>query len=59
MTLILSAEEAELFQGTLRKVLGELREEIHHTEAVEYKNQLKREEALLRGILDKVSARAA
>ncbi len=56
-TIILSDEETELIHGLLEKCLGELHEEIHHASLSEYKDQLKEEEAILKGVLARFAVR--
>ena len=55
MDITLEQDEAELLSGLLRSALSDLREEIHHTQVSAYKADLKLDEALLRGILAKLS----
>ncbi len=55
MEVVLTQEEADLLEGTLEKALGEIHEEIHHADVSTYKEDLKREEALLRAILAKLA----
>ncbi len=54
MEVVLTQEEADLLEGTLEKVLGEIREEIFHADVSSYKEDLKREEALLKAIIAKL-----
>ncbi len=56
MQLTLTDQETELLEGLLEKALSELREEVHHTDASRFKEDLKTEEGLLRGILAKLAA---
>ncbi|HKF56563.1 MAG TPA: hypothetical protein VKJ45_13990 [Blastocatellia bacterium] len=51
MQIVLSDEEANLLTAVASQYLSDLREEIYKTETFEVKDQLKREEALLKGIL--------
>ncbi len=55
MDLTLEHDEAELLLGLLRNALADLREEIYHTQLSAYKADLKLDEALLKGILAKLS----
>ncbi len=54
MDITLTREEKDLLEGTLEKVVTEIREEIHHADLSSYKEDLKREELLLKGILAKL-----
>lgn len=58
MYLTLDKEEAELLEGLLERCLADLREEIHHTRLAAFKTDLKADEAMIRGILSKLSASA-
>lgn len=55
MEISLSGEEAALVATVLRQYHSDLREEIYKTETFDVKDQLKREEAVLEGILDKLT----
>jgi hypothetical protein len=59
MTLELSAEEHTLLLETLRNKLGELKSEIYHTEAADYKVALKEREALLQAIIGRLESASA
>lgn len=54
MELALSPEERFALEETLEASLHRLREQIHHADHREFKASLKREEALLRNVLEKV-----
>ena len=55
MEISLSGEEADLVARVLRQYHSDLREEIYKTETFDVKDQLKREEIVLEGILDKLT----
>jgi len=55
MEISLSGEEADLVARVLRQYYSDLREEIYKTETFELKDQLKREEAVLKEILNKLT----
>ena len=59
MELILDRDEAEILEGLLERCLSDLREEIHHTDHAAYKADLKADEALMRSILAKLTARVS
>jgi hypothetical protein len=59
MNITLSPEERELLEGILSQALGEMREEVYHADEHRFKNELKRDEVTLRGLLDKVRAQVA
>jgi hypothetical protein len=59
MTLELSAEEHTLLLEILRNGLGELRSEIYHTEAADYKAALKEREAMLQAIIGRLESASA
>jgi len=56
MQISLSDEEANLLTAVASQYLSDLREEIYKTETFEVKDQLKREEALLKGILGRLGS---
>jgi hypothetical protein len=56
MQISLSDEEANLLTAVTSQYLSDLREEIYKTETYEVKDQLKREEALLKGILGRLGS---
>jgi hypothetical protein len=56
MVIDLSPIETELLAGLLEKELDEVRSELHHTRAHDYKENLKEREALVRGLLAKLAA---
>jgi len=56
MHIDLSQAEGELMAGLLEKELDEIRSELHHTQGHDYKERLKAREALVRGLLVKMTA---
>ncbi len=52
----LSTEELDLLREVAESAYNDLREEIYKTEDTDYKKSLKQREALLVGILKKLSA---
>jgi hypothetical protein len=52
----LTPAELELVQGILKDALGSLREEVYHSETARFKDDLKADETLLRGVLTKIEA---
>ena len=52
--LVLSDEEQQYLSTHLRSVLQETRVEAHHTMTPAYRDQVRREAALLRGLLAKL-----
>lgn len=56
MELTLTPAEADLLEGILKDALGSLREEVYHSETARFKDDLKADETLLRGILAKIAA---
>jgi len=58
MTLTLSDPEAELLTSVLTERLAETRSEIHHTDTASYRDELHREESILKAILEKLQSRA-
>jgi hypothetical protein len=59
MNLELSAEERTLLLEMLRNDFGQLRSEIYHTEAADYKAGLKEREALLEAIIGRLESAPA
>lgn len=55
MVIELTREELELLRELLKRAYGDLREEIYKTETFEYKMELKRQEVVLEGIMNKVA----
>jgi hypothetical protein len=53
-TVVFSQEERELLLSILEPALRDKQVEVHRTDALEFKEQLERQEALLRGALDKL-----
>jgi hypothetical protein len=56
MAIDLSRAEKDLLTAILNKELGDIRSEFHHTQDHDYKESLKRREAEVRGLLDKLAA---
>jgi len=56
MAINLSDDEAVLLGRIARQYYSDLREEIYKTETFDVKDQLKREEAILKGLIDKLSS---
>jgi hypothetical protein len=55
MEVTLTPAERDLLEGILEDALGSLREEVYHSETARFKDDLKADEALLRGILSKLA----
>lgn len=55
-TLALTAEERQELLGLLEHALGETRVEAHRTHTPAYREQVLREETVLRGLLQKLRA---
>lgn len=55
MELTLTPAERDFLEGILRDSLGSLREEVYHADQARFKDDLKADEALLRGILAKLT----
>lgn len=53
MRVELSEQEREYLAALLLDRLGELRQEVHHTDISHYKDQLKEQELLLRQLIEK------
>lgn len=53
-TMILNQEEVKLIQQVLDTTLEDLRSEIHHTDRLEYKEDLKIKEDRLQPLIDKL-----
>ena len=58
MELTLTPAEVDLLEGILNDALGSLREEVYHSETARFKDDLKADETVLRGILTKIAALA-
>jgi hypothetical protein len=58
MILTLDTREAEMLRRLLGNNLVELRDEIHHTDRTAFKAELRAEEVLLRGVLQKLNVPA-
>ncbi len=56
MELTLTLAERDMLEGILKDALGSLREEVYHAEEARFKDDLKADEVLLRGILTKLAA---
>lgn len=56
MAIDLSKSEEELLVDLLQTELEDVRSELHHTQALEFKESLKEREALVRGLLAKLGA---
>ena len=59
MHVELSPEEYRLLTELLERDLGDLREEIHRTEAYDYKRALMARKQTLAGLIEKLGATAA
>ncbi len=58
MQLELTTDERALLANILDQALRDLKEEVYHTETMEYKEALKKREQLLQGLLRKLGAEA-
>ena len=56
MNVEFDGDELQLLRKVLAEYITNLREEAHHTDAHDYKEQLRQEEALLQRIENKVKA---
>ena len=56
MQLEISAEEASVLVDVLESALGDIREQIYKAEVADYKVQLKRREAIISALLNRVRA---
>lgn len=54
MAIDLSQPENELLTAMLEKELDDIRTELHHTQAHDYKEALKEREILVRGLLGRL-----
>ena len=52
-TIVLTQQERDYLAGVLKTRLGDVRVEVHHTHAPDYRDQVQREEELVRGLLAK------
>ncbi|MBV9135386.1 MAG: hypothetical protein JO318_21960 [Chloroflexi bacterium] len=59
MQLDLTADEATVIADVLDSALGDLREQVYKTEVADYKDTLKRREAILTRVLGQLKARPA
>jgi hypothetical protein len=57
--LELTEPEADLLREIVEEWLSDLRVEIGHTDNLDYRERLKRQEAVLRDVLDRLGAPAA
>jgi hypothetical protein len=55
VTVTLTPDEQAVLVRMLKVALGETRVELHHTRAISFREEVKAEEALLRGLLSKVT----
>lgn len=58
MQIVLNDEERRVLVEVLDETLPNLREEVYKTENFDYREQLKRREALLKSLLARLSAAA-
>ncbi len=56
MAIELNQQEKDLLTAILQKELEDIRSEFHHTQAFDYKENLKQREDSVRGLLDKLAA---
>lgn len=54
MELTLTAAESDLLRSTLDRAIGNLKMEISNTENFAMRNELKQDEVLLKGILERL-----
>lgn len=59
MQLDLTSDEAAVLAEVLDNALGELREQVYKSEVAEYKDSLKRREAVLVAVLQRLGAQTA
>jgi hypothetical protein len=59
MQLEISADEAQVLDEVLEEALGDTREQIYKAEVAEYKAMLKRREAAILKLLERLRARPA
>jgi hypothetical protein len=52
----LTTEEALMLREILESYLGDLREEVHHTDSFEYREALKRQENTLKKLLQQLQS---
>jgi hypothetical protein len=52
----LDAAELEVVADVLRRAMADLREEIYKTETAEFKDELKKSESVLSGVMHKIAA---
>lgn len=58
MLLELTEEERQVLEGLLEAALRELRAEVYHAETATFKDRLKADEQLLRGLLAKLKVKS-
>jgi hypothetical protein len=58
MNLDLTADERDYLLRLLREELGRLKAEIHRTEAADFKERLRSDEAILQGLLARIETDA-
>jgi hypothetical protein len=56
MELTLSDDQQSLLVSLLQETLGEVREEVYKSELTAYRNELKKKEVLVRGLLTQLGA---
>ncbi len=56
MAIDLSKSEQEFLVDLLQTELDDVRSELHHTQALDFKESLKEREALIRGLLARLKA---
>jgi hypothetical protein len=56
--LLINEQERNELLRVLRNSLGETRVEVHHTHTPGYRESVKREEEVIRGLLQKIEGRA-
>ncbi|MEN6560480.1 MAG: hypothetical protein ABFD52_06885 [Acidobacteriota bacterium] len=56
MAIDLSKSEQEFLVDLLQTELDDVRSELHHTQALDFKESLKEREALVRGLLARLKA---
>jgi hypothetical protein len=59
MQMEISGDEAEILAEVLDKALGDIREEVYKAEVADYKEALKRREAVIEGLIDRLRTRPA
>ncbi len=59
MQIVLGEEERLALLEVLNQALPDLREEVYKTESFEFREELKRREALLKGLVERLAASQA